>query len=161
MGEFVRQRKHLCRLAVRAIDKDQGGQLVGQRKAAKFFHAQRPVGIASHNAARHNQHACVFDLRDKLAQGIFPARQLLELCQDKPQDVAHGFCHSHRLPCYGGAAYEVQLCKSVYTGIVAIPILPLLTEVQRIQQVRAWAQGSMVGHGTKIGDGQCFLHGGR
>ncbi len=161
VGKFVRQCQHLRRPAVRSVDEDQRGQIVGQRKAAKLFHPQLATGVASHNAVCHDQDACVFSMGGKLAQGYFPGGQVFAFLQRNFQCAAHGFRHRRRCAVSCSAANEIQRWKAVYAGMVAIPVLPLLTEVQGVQQVGTGACRIAPCHSAKVGYGQLFLHGGR
>ena len=68
----MRQRKHLGRLAVCAIEENQRRQVICQGETAKLIDVQFAVAVAAHDGTDHHQHAGIFSFGNHLAQGIRP-----------------------------------------------------------------------------------------
>ena len=69
----------------------------------------------------------------------------------------HALGHGLRRFVHLRAANKGQTGKAVHTGIVAVPILPLLAQIQRVQQGAAGLAQFLVAQGAEIGHRQSKL----
>jgi len=151
MGQFVGERKHLSSLAVGGVNEDQRGSVVDKSETSKFGRVQFAVAVAADDRTGHHKYSGVFSPGDELTQGIGPRRQPAPFCDGKPQNLPHRVGHLLRLVIFGCTGDKFEACKTMYAGILAIPVLPLLAEVQGIQQRGARFGQGFIAPGPEIG----------
>ena len=157
MRELVRQGEHLRRLGVRAVDEDQRRERVAEREAAELGGVEAAVGVAHHHPADHDEHACSIGLADEEAERVRPCRTRTAGRQIEAERLAHPGRDGLRRRLDRGAADEPDFGLLRDPREVAIPALPFLAGIDRIQEVRARLPHGPPGEGAEVRDGHGFL----
>ena len=141
MDQFVREREDLRRLGIGAVDEDHGSESVGQGEPAELLGVELAVRVAADNAVDHDEHAVASRLFDEEPECLAPAAPALVRCE--PEHLPHliGCLDDVRpavsVPTNGTGVLPVQ------ARVVAVPVLPLLALVDRVQEV--WARPADLG----------------
>ena len=130
--QLVGHGEHLGCLAVCAIQEHQWCQLIRQRKAAKLTHIQFAMTVATNDATYHHHHTGIFHLGNQLTQRVGPGGKLTPLFDRELQLFAHALRHGLRRLRTMCAADKCQRGHPMHTGIIAVPVLSLLTQIERI-----------------------------
>src|SRR3546814_19927612 len=72
MRQIMRESERRGRLAVRAIDEDERGLAVRERKTPELLGVENPAVVAHHHAAHPDQHAHLVGLTAEVAQRSLP-----------------------------------------------------------------------------------------
>jgi hypothetical protein len=111
--------------------------VIHQRKAAKVRHIQFPIRVVAYHRTGHDEDTGFFGLFDELTQGVRPGRQLLPLAHGEAQLFTHGGGDTDRGVMSLGGAHKRHPRQPVQLRIFAEPVLPLLAQLERVEQLRA------------------------
>ena len=157
MRELVREGEHLRRLGVRAVDEDQRRERVAEREAAELGGVEAAVGVAHHHPADHDEYASGVGLADEEAERFRPCRTRAAGGQIEAKRIAHPGRDGLRRRVDRGAADEPYFRLLSDPREVAVPALPFLARIDRIQEVRARLPHGPAGNGAEVWDGDGFL----
>ena len=113
--------------------------------------------VAHDNTADHDENTNFFGPADEQPQSVGPGRTVPASRDFEVERFAH--LRSNRLGrrLDRGAADEGQIRRLGDPEEITIPVLTLLTDVDRVQKVRAGAFDGLPGKGAEIGNGDRFL----
>ena len=97
MGQLVRQREHLRRLGIGAVDEHERGKIVRQGETSKFLRVELAAVVTAHHPAHHDENPRGVCLLDEAPQSVCPGRQLASLIEvepERPSDARLTFVHS-------------------------------------------------------------------
>ena len=151
MGQFVGKSEDLRRPCVCSIHKHQRCHRVDKCKSPELFRIQLAMGVTSHHAADHDQHADFLGLVSQIGKCISPTRSShvdskRECCGDLSTCFGRWDGSSHR-------THLRNLVEPNTAGIVAVPVLSLLALVDGVQEVRTRTNDRPTADGSKIGNG--------
>jgi hypothetical protein len=139
-------------LGVGAVDKDDRRQRVSQREAAELLRINPPVIVVRDDAVHHDQHAERIGLLDKGAQSLDPGPHPASFLDIEVKGVPDPRGCDLNAAFQGCGAHELERRSMFGSRKLAIPLLTLLAEVDRVQKVRAWLFNPPTCDGPKIGD---------
>ena len=157
MRELVRQREHLRGLRVGAVDENQGGDIVDQRKPPELLRIELAASVAADNAGHHDQDAELVRLLDEAAQRLRPGREVAPFLQVEPERPAHPRRDRFDIVRQAGRTDERQRVFPLGAGELPVPVLALLAEIDRVEEVQAGPADRRAADGAEIGDRERFV----
>ena len=152
MGQLVRESEHLCSLGVLSVDEDQRRGRIRQGEAAEFLRIEAASTVAADHAADHDEHAKRIRLSDRPSQCVGPGRDSPALRDVEAEKAPHADRDFGDVVLGSSGAHEVDRFSSRGPHELAIPVLPLLAEIDGIEQIGAWPIQACVAHGAEIGN---------
>ncbi len=131
----MRDREDLCCLRVRTVHEDHRSERIGQRKATELPRVQDPMRVTPNNAAHHHHHADPFRCIDEKPQRVGPIRAAF--VNVEAQCRPHLRTDRRRIVAHPRGTDERDRVPTLNTDVVPVPLLALLTHVDRVEQISA------------------------
>ncbi len=151
--KLMSQREHLRCLAVRAVDEHQRGKVVRQREAAELLGIELAPGVTADHTAHHDQNAEPIGLLNEASQRLRPGWELSARVEIKAQRFADDPGGTNNVVPGTDRPDESQPIITGGSGEIAVPVLPLLAQIDGIQEIRTGLADVGISDRSEIGDG--------
>ena len=145
MGELMREGEHLCCLGVPSVDEDQWRNRIRQREPSKLLWVETASAVAADHAADHDEYAKLIRLPDEASKGVGPGWDSPALRDVEAEKAPHAGRDFGDVVLGSGGPHEIDRFSSCGPHELAIPVLPLLAEVDGVEQIRARVNQPRVG----------------
>lgn len=140
--------ENLCSLRIGAIDEDDRRKVINQRESTKLLWVEFSVRVASNHSVYHNQYPVSIGLIKQPSQCITPAHA--PAGHVEVENHTHMFSGLDDVDAGVQGADEWNRFFAIHSRVVAIPLLPLLALIHRIEKVGAGPIYGGVTHGPEI-----------
>ena len=148
--EFVREGEHLCRLRIRCIDENQRRQWIGQREPPELPCFEATAVVAADDTTGHYQDAERIRLPNEVPKRVGPGGEPTTLLDIKAENMPHGRSDLYDVILEAGRADEVKRRLVHGQRELAVPVLALLAQIDRLQEIRAWTAHMDIGDGPEV-----------
>ena len=149
--ELVGQREHLRRLRIGAVDEHERCPVVGESESAELVRVQLPPVVAD-DAADHDENASVVGADDEAAESFGPRRRASPFIEVEPQVALDAPRRMIDVGSRRQRADETEGRLVLRARELAVPVLPLLADVDRVEQVGARARDGPVTNSAEVRD---------
>jgi hypothetical protein len=127
---------------------------IAQGKPAKLARAERPAAVAAHDAAHHHQDPGIISRIDHQPKGFNEGACLGPCRQTKSNGTTDLGRGRNDVALRRGGANEVERRLAGHHRVVPVPLLPLLAQVNRVQEIWRWSLHRLAPNRPEIRDGQ-------
>ena len=153
------KRENLGSLRIPAVDEDQRRHRVNQGEAPELLRVKPPTSITPDDATDHDEHPELLDPVNELPPHTLPARAarsgVVTETKHRPDPLGDGSgilladCGSHNLDSW----------RTLLQEVLPVPLLPVLAQVDRVEQIPRRLRDAVVPDGPHIGDRQGLVGG--
>jgi len=153
VSQLVSEGEHLRRFRIRSVDKDERSKTVRKGKTPKLLGVKFAVVVTADHAVHHDQNAEFVRLFRELTKGFFPGAHAAASRNVETESLADalgngldGLSHVRRTD-------ERTSVLSHRSGVVAVPLLPLLANVDCFQQIGTRMADIRITHRPEVRNG--------